>query len=287
MPLLSTVTIAAAAVWLALVVAAQVLTPEQSPLSMGMSGLATGRHGWAMKAAFVARGFSACALAAALPGALYPGWRLTSGFVLLWVWGVGSVLLALFDTDMPGDRPSRHGQAHVLIALVAYLAAAASMLVVSRAVLDAAGGAGIARLALPVTLVAMVFLLLQSMAFGQAARAAAYPAAGAVADEVSGAADGLSAGAGATSTPAPAQAGVPAGASAAPAPAGSTAGAPASPAPVGAPAAPAASTASADAAGGAPVSPARTPGLGGYAGLLQRVFVGLVMVWTVIVAVAI
>lgn len=231
MPLLSTVSVACAALWLALVVTAQLLAPELSPLSMGMSGLATGRHGWAMKAAFVARALSACALAAALPGALYPGWRLTAGFVLLWVWGVGSVLLALFDTDMPGDRPTRHGQAHVLIAFVAYVAVAAGAVVLSPAVLSAAGG-GLARLALPVALAAIVFLVLQFAGFGQAARAAAAgdAAAGAVGDGAVG--DG----------------------------------------------------AAGEAGEGAGVPPPRARGLGAYAGLLQRLFVGLVMVWIVLVA---
>ena len=45
--------------WAALVVTAQLLNPDQSPLSMGMSGLARGRSPWVMKSSFIVRGLSA------------------------------------------------------------------------------------------------------------------------------------------------------------------------------------------------------------------------------------
>ena len=59
MPALSLLTIAGAGLWVALVVTAQLLTPGQSAVHMGMSGLATGRYGWLMKLAFVVRGLTA------------------------------------------------------------------------------------------------------------------------------------------------------------------------------------------------------------------------------------
>jgi hypothetical protein len=219
MPVLSIVCVTLSALWLALVIAAQLLAPEQSALSMGMSGLAVGPHGWAMKAAFAARGSAACVLAAGLPGALLPGWRLTAGFVLFWVWGVGSVLLAVWDTDMPGDAPSRHGRAHVLIALVAYLAARVAVIVLSPALPRLGGTAGTAPWAMPLAIAAAVFMVLQFVAFGQQARAAA---AGGSKPHGEGAA----------------------------------------------------------------ASPPAASGLGAYAGLLQRVFIGLIMVWTVLAAVS-
>jgi hypothetical protein len=201
---LSLVCVALVAAWLALVVLAQVLTPEQSPLSMGMSGLATGRHGWAMKAAFLARGLTAFALAAALPGALPSGWRVVAGAVLLVAWGAGSALLAVYDTDMPCTAPTRHGRANTLIALVAYLAVAGAVIVLTPALRAAApGGAGWAW---PLTVAALVFLVLQFAAFGKQAQQAA-------------------------------------------------------------------------------VSPCAPPtGFGAWAGLLQRVFIGLIMLWTALAA---
>jgi hypothetical protein len=203
MPTLSVVCVCFAAAWLVLVVAAQVLTPGQSPLSMGLSGLATGRRGWVMKGAFVARGLSAGALAAALAGALS---GFAAGAVLLLVWAAGSVLLAVYDTDMPGDAPSAHGRAHALIALVAYLAVAAATLALSPALRRSAADGG-AWWAWPLAVAALVFLFLQFAAFaGQARAAAARP-------------------------------------------------------------------------------PARPSGLAAWAGLLQRVFIGLIMAWTVLAAV--
>jgi hypothetical protein len=226
MPVLSIVCVSLTALWLALVLAAHLLNPGQSPLSMGMSGLAVGPHGWAMKAAFAARGSAACVLAAALPGALFPGWRLTAGFVLFWVWGVGSVLLALYDTDVPGEPPSRHGRAHVSIALVSYLAALAAVVTLSPALMRSGGSAVTAWWALPIALAAALFLLLQSIAFWQQAREAAARAA--AERHVASAASR------------PREPGV-----------------------------------------APPASP-----LGAYAGLLQRVFVGLIMLWTVLAAVS-
>ena len=227
MPVLSVVCVSLCALWLALVVTVQLLTPEQSSLRMGMSGLAVGPHGWAMKAAVVARGAAACVLAAGLPGALLPGWRLTVGFALFWVWGVGSVLLALYDTDMPGDTPTRRGRAHALVALVSYLAALAAVITLSPALMRSGGTAITAWWALPIALAAALFLLLQSIAFWQQARAAAARAS----------AERL--------------------------------------------AAPAASRPLEPR-----VSPPPAPRLGAYAGLLQRVYVGLIMVWTVLAAVS-
>ena len=56
--------------WAVLVIVAQLLNPEQSPLAMGMSGLARGRAPWVMKSAFLCRGASALVLLFALPSVL-------------------------------------------------------------------------------------------------------------------------------------------------------------------------------------------------------------------------
>jgi len=248
--------------WVVLVVAAHVLNPEQGPLSMGMSGLARGRAPWVMKASFVARGLSALCLVAALPAVLGSGALALSGLALLWVWGVGSAALALADTEMPGEPPTRAGAAHALIALVAYVAGAAGAVALSLALRGEDATAGVARWALPIALAAAVALVAQLVAFGSAAR----EARGAEA----------------------AQAGTPADD-----PFGDPAIAPAA-----APAAFATSSASAAGvppqltggsdggqSGRAPASAASVSrGLAGYAGLLQRVFVGLLMIWTVAVA---
>lgn len=199
MPALSLLTIAGAVLWAALVAAAQVLTPGQSPLSMGMSGLATGRFGWLMRASFVVRGLTALALVAAAAGSVPAAALSVPGLVLFAAWGGGSALLACYDTDMPGRKATRLGQAHAFIALAAYVAAVAGMILVSSQLRVGEATSGVARWAVPIALVAAVAMLAQFAAFAAAAR-----------------------------------------------------------------------------------PPAR--GLGRYAGLFQRVFVVLVMVWTVVVA---
>jgi len=199
MSALSLLTIVGVALWVTLVVAVQVLTPEQSVLSMGMSGLATGRYGWLIKAAFVVRGLTALALVAAAAGSVPAAALSIPGLVLLAAWGGGSALLACYDTDMPGGKPSRRGQAHALIALVAYVAAAAGMALFSLQ-LRHAETTSMARWALFIAMVTAVALFAQFAAFAEAARSPSH-------------------------------------------------------------------------------------GLGRYAGLLQRVFLALVMLWTVVVAV--
>jgi hypothetical protein len=242
--------------WAVLVVVAQVLNPEQSPVSMGMSGLARGRSPWVMKASFVARGLSALCLVAALPAVLGSGALALFGLVLLWVWGVASAALALADTDMPGEQPTRAGAAHALIALVAYVAGAAGAVALSLALRGEDATAGVARWALLIALAAAVALVAQFVAFGAAAREAR---------------------------------------SAEAATAGDPAGDPAI-APAAAPLVSAAAGVPPQLAGGSDAGQSgRAPGsaralfhgLAGYAGLLQRVFVGLLMIWTAAVALGI
>ncbi len=158
--------------WAALVITAQVQNPDQSPLSMGMSGLARGRSPWVMKSSFIVRGLSALALVAAMPGAL----RVEGGFlvaaVLLWVWGLGSAVLALADTDMPGEPPTSAGAAHAIIALVAYVAGASGAIILSVAMLHGSVLTGLAVWALPISVTAAAALVVQFVAFGAQAREA-------------------------------------------------------------------------------------------------------------------
>ena len=257
MTVLALAAVAFVVLWAVLVVAAHVLNPEQSPLSMGMSGLARGRAPWVMKASFVARGLSALCLVAALPAVLGSGALALFGLALLWVWGVGSAALALADTDMPGEQPTRAGAAHALIALVAYVAGAAGAVALSLALRGEDATAGVARWALPIALAAAVALVAQFVAFGSAAREARSAEATRSGDRRR---PGHRAG-GRSAAAASAAAGVPPQLTG-----GSDAGQ----------------------SGRAPGSArAVSRGLAGYAGLLQRVFVGLLMIWTVAVALGI
>ncbi len=252
--------------WAILVALAQVFNPEQSPLALGMSGLARGKEPWVMKSAFIARGLSALLLIAALPAQLHIAALVLLAFALLWVWGVGSAVLALADTDMPGEVPTRAGAAHALIALVAYVAGAAGAILLSFTLLDGALS-GVAVLALAISVTAAIALVVQFVAFGAAARESRATASASLV---------------AASPAVLADTGAREVAAAAPSfPAAAQALAPGIPPQLGAPAAQGAARG------------ARSPGtstgalhdLAGYAGLYQRIFVGLLMAWTMLVAV--
>ena len=273
----ASIAVALVVAWAALVITSQLQNPDQSPLSMGMSGLARGRFPWVMKSSFIVRGLSALALVAALPARLDVASLVLVGAALLTVWGVGSAALALADTDMPGERPTSAGAAHAVIALVAYVAGAAGAIAVSVAWLRSTGHTGVAIWALPVAVTATVALLVQFVAFGAQAREARSAAAG-------------------PQVPGAAEAGVPAAMSSSAA-AASAAAAVSSPAP----APPAAGVPPLLGAGLAAPAPATSPprpdrphgpagllhDLAGYAGLYQRIFVGLLMAWTLLIALGI
>ena len=156
--------------WAVLVVVAQLLNPDQSPLTMGMSGLARGRAPWVMKSVLLARGVSALVLVAALPAPAVAG-LVVAGVALFWVWGVGSARWRSPTPTCPGEAPTRAGAAHALIAMVAYVAGAAGAIVLS---LDHAAQrtVGVATWALPISIIAAVALVVQFVAFGAAAREA-------------------------------------------------------------------------------------------------------------------
>ena len=258
--------------WAALVITAQVQNPDQSPLSMGMSGLSRGRSPWVMKSSFIVRGLSALALVAAMPGEL----RVEGGFlvaaILLWVWGLGSAVLAVADTDMSGEPPTSAGAAHAIVALVAYVAGACGAVVLSAAMLHGSGLTGLAVWALPISVTAAAALVVQFVAFGAQAREArsvapapaVLPALPASAVELPSPAVEL------PPAPPPLAAGVP---------------------PQLAAAAPRAVAAVTRSRPDRPDRPGGSAGLlhdlASYAGLYQRIFVGLVMAWTLLVALGI
>ena len=130
--------------WAVLVVVAQVLNPDQSPLSMGMSGLARGRAPWVMKSSFIAAACRRCCCCRASRRARRRR-SVAAGVLLLWVWGVGSAALALADTDMPGEAATPRRRRARLIALVAYIAGVAGAIVLSLALPRRDPGVGAGR----------------------------------------------------------------------------------------------------------------------------------------------
>lgn len=170
MDVLRLVTLGTVSVWLALVLIAQAANPEQSALSMGMSGLARGRFGWMMRLSFLARGLSGLALVGTIQRGVPDSAQSTVGLAFFLAWGAGSALLAAYDTDMPGEEPTNHGRAHAAIALISYVAAATGMVLISWVFRDAEETAALARWALPIALFAAVAMVVQFGGFAAAAR---------------------------------------------------------------------------------------------------------------------
>jgi hypothetical protein len=284
------IAVALVVAWAALAIVAQRLNPEQSPLSMGMSGLARGHAPWVMKSAFLCRGASALALLIALPSLVGTAGLTLAGILAFWVWGVCSAALSLIDTDMPGEPASQSGAVHAVVAALACVCGTTGALVLSAALVRTDATAGTGTWALPLALLALAAMVLQFVAFGAAAQqargeaAAPAPAAPIVTAPVAAApivtapgADQAAAMPAAAAAPAPPQLGVP-----------PQLGAPSGAAAVNRPAR--------GREAGAPGASARAvPGRGGgrsfsldhigrYAGLFQRVFIGLLMAWTLLVA---
>jgi hypothetical protein len=264
----NTVAYAAAALvvaWAALLIVAQLLNPGQSPLAMGMSGLARGHAPWVMKSAFLCRGGSALLLLIPVPGVLGTAALTLAGLLAFWVWGVGSAVLAVIDTDMPGEPPSRAGAAHAVVALVAYVAGVAGAILLSLVLLGERDISSLGVWALALALTAAAAMVAQFLAFGAAAREARAAAASPAASPNAGVAPAASA----TPETAAVSAAVPP----------PLVGVPPQLGPGG----------SGQATGRAPGggTPVSLAGLAGYAGLLQRVFVGLLMAWTLLVALGI
>jgi hypothetical protein len=116
-------------------VVAQLLPPHYSPIRQAESDLGVGPYGWIMSVNFVLRGIltagAAILVAAAFPADARP--RAAVG--CLWAFAVGSALLAFFPTDILDDRrlvpnpvPTAHGDLHLLVAALAFAAAAVGVL---------------------------------------------------------------------------------------------------------------------------------------------------------------
>jgi hypothetical protein len=71
---------------------------------------------------------------------------------------------------MPGQKPTREGAAHMLIAMLAYVSAVVGMALISWDLTRVRTTSGLARVALVLTALAAVALLAQFAGFGAAAR---------------------------------------------------------------------------------------------------------------------
>jgi hypothetical membrane protein len=113
-------------------VIAQLLPPHYNPITQAESDLAVGPYGFIMVINFVLRGLIALALLWVLTASLQKGVLSRTGLVLIGIWGVCSMLLALFPTDLADSKLTLHGLLHLVLALLAFICGAIGELIVSR-----------------------------------------------------------------------------------------------------------------------------------------------------------
>lgn len=152
--------------YIVLDVVAQSLPPHYSAISQAESDLAVGRFGIIMGVNFVNRGLFSLlfifALLATLDLAGLVRRTFRGGVSLLGVWGVGSMVLAAFPTDVPPTALSDHGAVHLVVAVVAFLCGAFGTLEVSRKLGKSNEFRTLARkVALPLSLVVMAAWLIE------------------------------------------------------------------------------------------------------------------------------
>ena len=142
----------------------QSLPPHYSPISQAESDLAVGPYGYIMTINFLNRGVLSLVFIIALVRTINPkGVRseYRTGVLLLGVWAVGAILLAVFPTDVPATPVSPHGGIHLVVAVVAFLGGAFGALSLSQKLARNQEFHGKMRLALPLSVLSVIFCLIQ------------------------------------------------------------------------------------------------------------------------------
>ena len=118
-------------VYVILDIVAQLLPPHYNAITQAESDLAVGPYGYVMSANFVVRGLLSTTFLVGLTGATRIGSRTRAGLGLIGIWAIGAFLLAIFPTDIGPTESTLHGQLHLLIALIAFVAAAVGVALTS------------------------------------------------------------------------------------------------------------------------------------------------------------
>jgi hypothetical membrane protein len=156
--LLFLITIAGIVLYVILDAVAQSLPPHYSPIRQAESDLAVGPYGYVMAVNFVNRGVFSLLFLYGLMKSLPPRAEFRRGFWLLGIWGVGALILAVSPTDVSGPA-TLHGGIHLLVATLAFLGAAFGILSLSRRFALDPALKGVARYAMPIAVLAVVFFL--------------------------------------------------------------------------------------------------------------------------------
>lgn len=153
-------------VYVVLDVVAQLLPPHYSPIRQAESDLGVGPYGWLMSVNFLVRALVAAAAARALALSFPRDRRPRLGIGLIWVFAVGSALLAFFPTDIlddirlnPHPVATVHGAVHLVAATIAFVSVAIGTLLISFALTRARPLAPARRTAIGLASLAALALL--------------------------------------------------------------------------------------------------------------------------------
>ena len=152
-------TIAGIALYVVLDAIAQSLPPHYSPISQAESDLAVGPYGYVMAVNFVNRGVLSLLFVYGLAKSLPRKAGFGRGLALLGIWGAGALVLAVEPTDVGGPA-TVHGVIHLIVATLAFLAAALGTLSLSSAFRREPSMESIVRYARPIAVLALVFFVL-------------------------------------------------------------------------------------------------------------------------------
>lgn len=144
---------------------AQLLPPHYSPISQAESDLAVGPYGYIMTINFLNRGLLSLEFLFAILGTARlagadPS-KFRTGKILFGAWSVGALLLAVFPTDVPAMPVSWHGAIHVVVAILAFLGGAFGALSISLGMRRVKALEGVSRLAVPISLLAVLLCLVE------------------------------------------------------------------------------------------------------------------------------
>lgn len=142
---------------------AQLLPPHYSPISQAESDLAVGKFGYVMTVNFLNRGIFSFEFLFALTGTIRLAGgvlrRHRLGFALIGIWSAGALLLAAFPTDVPATPVSWHGAIHLVVAALAFAAAALGALILSLQIGSYPSLRKVRRFALPVSVLAALLCI--------------------------------------------------------------------------------------------------------------------------------
>jgi hypothetical membrane protein len=113
---------------------------------------------------FINRGLLSLAFATGLSKAMRSNGesatKYRTGIALLWIWGVGALLLGIFPTDVPSTPASWHGLIHLVVATLAFIGGGLGTLALSLRIREGNLPPSVKRFSLATSSLAVAFLLL-------------------------------------------------------------------------------------------------------------------------------